>query len=75
LNGYNRLKWTSKIEPVKYEQAKRNFIQSKEQLAIKASRLFFDLVDAQIEVNIATTNLANADTFLISGKAATRLVR
>ena len=68
LNGYNRLKWTSKIEPVKYEQAKKNFIQSKEQLAIKASRLFFDLVDAQIEVNIATTNLANADTLFNIGK-------
>jgi hypothetical protein len=68
LNGYNRLKWTSRIEPVKYEQAKRNFIQSKEQLAIKASRLFFDLVDAQIEVNIATTNLANADTLFNIGK-------
>ncbi len=31
-------------------------------MAIKANRRFFDLVDAQIEVNIATTNLANADT-------------
>jgi outer membrane protein TolC len=68
LNGYNRLKWTARIEPLKYEQAKRNFIQSKEQLAIKASRLFFDLVDAQIEVNIANTNLANADTLFNIGK-------
>lgn len=62
LNGYNSLKWTAKIEPLKFEQAKKDFIQSKEQLAIKANRLFFDLVDAQIEVNIAETNLANADT-------------
>ncbi len=62
INGYNSLKWTAKIEPVKFEKAKKNFIQTKEELAIKATRRFFDLVDAQIEVNIATTNLANADT-------------
>lgn len=62
INGYNSLRWTAKIEPLKFEQAKKGFIQSKEELAIKATRRFFDLVDAQIEVNIATTNLANADT-------------
>ncbi len=68
LSGYNRLKWTAKIEPVKFEKAKKNYIQSKEELALKASRLFFDLVDAQIEVNISKTNLANADTLFKIGQ-------
>ncbi|MCD6355187.1 MAG: TolC family protein [Prolixibacteraceae bacterium] len=68
INGYNRLKWTAKIEPLKFEKAKKNFIQSKEELAIKATRRFFDLVDAQIEVNIAKTNMANADTLYRIGK-------
>ncbi|MFA7489212.1 MAG: TolC family protein [Mariniphaga sp.] len=62
INGYNNLKWTARIEPLKFEKAKKDFIQSKEELGIKATRRFFDLVDAQIEVKIATTNLANADT-------------
>jgi outer membrane protein TolC len=62
LNGFNQLKWRAKIEPVKFEKAKQQYIQSKEQLAINATRRFFDLVDAQIEVSIATTNLSNADT-------------
>ncbi len=68
INGYNRLRWTAKIEPLKFEKAKRNFIQSKEELAIKANRLFFDLVDAQIEVNISLTNLSNADTLYQIGQ-------
>ncbi|MBT3383488.1 MAG: TolC family protein [Prolixibacteraceae bacterium] len=68
INGYNRLKWTAKIEPIKFERAKKDFIQSKEELAIKATRRFFDLVDAQIEVNIANTNMANADTLYKIGK-------
>lgn len=68
LNGYNSLKWTAKIEPLKFEQAKKEFIQQQEQLAIKANRLFFDLVDAQIEVSISETNMANADTLYRIGK-------
>ena len=68
LNGYNSLKWTAKIEPLKFEKAKKEFIQAKEQLAIKATRRFFDLVDAQIEVNIAVTNMANADTLYKIGR-------
>lgn len=68
VNGYNRLKWTAKIEPLKFERAKKDFIQSREELAIKATRRFFGLVDAQIEVNIAETNMANADTLYTIGK-------
>jgi outer membrane protein TolC len=62
LSGYNQLKWRAKIEPVKFERAKQQYIQSKEVLAINATRRFFDLVDAQIEVSISNTNLSNADT-------------
>lgn len=68
INGYNRLKWQSKIEPVKFEKAKKEFIQGKEELSIKATRLFFDLLDAQIEVTISETNLANADTLYTIGE-------
>lgn len=68
LNGYNSLRWKSRIEPLKFEVAKRNFIQSKEDIAVKATNKFFELVDAQIEINIATTNLANADTLYQIGK-------
>jgi len=68
LNGYNSLRWKSKIEPLKFETAKKNFIQSKEDIAVKATSKFFELVDAQIEINISTTNLANADTLYQIGK-------
>lgn len=68
INGYNRLKWQAKIEPVKFEKAKKSFIQNQEELSMKATRLFFDLLDAQIEVTISETNLANADTLFTIGK-------
>lgn len=68
LNGYNAMRWQSKIEPLKFEEAKKNFIQSKEDIALKATGKFFTLIDAQIELNISTTNLANADTLYQIGK-------
>jgi outer membrane protein TolC len=68
LNGYNRLRWESKIEPLKFETARKKFIQSREDIAIKTTSKFFGLVDAQIELNIATTNLANSDTLYQIGK-------
>jgi len=68
VNGYNSLRWKSKIEPLKFERAKKDFIQSKEDISVKATSKFFELVDAQIEINISTTNLANADTLYQIGK-------
>ncbi len=68
LNGYNSMHWKSKIEPLKFETAKKKFIQSKEDIAVKTTNKFFGLVDAQIEIKISKTNLANADTLYQIGK-------
>lgn len=68
LNGFNALRWQSKIEPVKYDKAKKTFIQSQETLAMRSTSMFFDLVEAQIQLNIARNNMANADTLYKIGK-------
>lgn len=68
LNGYNALKWQAKIEPVKYERAKKELIESREALSIKAVDKFFNLAGAQIQLNIAENNLSSADTLYRIGK-------
>ncbi|HEY3369561.1 MAG TPA: TolC family protein [Prolixibacteraceae bacterium] len=68
LNGFNALRWESKIEPLKYEKAKKGFIQSQETLAMKSTAMFFDLVEAQIQLKIAVNSLSNADTLYKIGK-------
>ena len=68
LNGYNAIGWQSKIEPVKYEKAKKTFIQTQETLAMKSTTMFFDLVEAQIQLKIAQNNMSNADTLYKIGK-------
>lgn len=68
LNGYNAMKWQSKIEPLKFENAKKELIKSNEELAIIAVSKFFDLAQAQIQLKIAENNLANNDTLYKVGK-------
>ena len=62
INGYNAFKWERKIEPAKYEEAKKNYIHSLERVSNIAIGYFFDLVLAQINVQISVKNFANTDT-------------
>lgn len=68
LNGYNEQKWRSKIEPLRYEKAKKTFIQSQETMAMRSATMFFDLVEAQIQLKIAQNTMSNADTLYKIGK-------
>lgn len=59
LFQFNSLKWARKIEPLKYNESKSEFNESMEKIAINASSFFFDLLLAQVNLQIAETNLAN----------------
>ncbi|HUX53554.1 MAG TPA: TolC family protein [Williamwhitmania sp.] len=62
ISGYNSLRWQRKIEPLKYEEAKRRYLQDMEDVSIKAVNLFFNLLIAQQELQVAEVNNANTDT-------------
>ncbi|HNY15000.1 MAG TPA: TolC family protein [Bacteroidales bacterium] len=59
---YNSLRWQKKIEPLKYEQAKKTFLSNIETVHMQAVQYFFSLAQAQINVQIANMNYLNADT-------------
>jgi len=56
---FNSLRWDKKIEPLKFDESKQAFIESMEQIAITANGYFFDLLLAQVNLQIAETNLTN----------------
>lgn len=56
---FNPLPWDKKIEPLKFDESKQAFIESMEQIAITANGYFFDLLLAQVNFQIAETNLVN----------------
>lgn len=65
LFGYNNLKWERRIEPVRYREAKKAYVETLELVAANATEKFFNLARAQSNYEIATTNYANADTLYL----------
>jgi outer membrane protein TolC len=68
LFGHNYLKWDKKTEPLRYEEAKRNYVETLELVAAQTTLKFFNLARAQTNLNIARTNYANADTLYTFAK-------
>ncbi len=64
LLQFNPLKWDKKIEPLIYQESQQEYIEALEQIAMTANGLFFDLLLAQVNQNIAITNLKNTNDIL-----------
>jgi outer membrane protein TolC len=62
LFAFNPYKWDRKIEPIRYEESKREYAESMEQISSEAVGAFFNVLQAQINSQIAKFNLANNDT-------------
>ncbi len=62
LFRYNELRWQKKIEPLKYEEARKTYLRDIENVHMMAVQYFFNLAQAQINKEIAETNMQNADT-------------
>ena len=62
LFGFNELKWQKKIQPIRYEESKRQLVEEYEEISRESVDRFFSYLDAQINLQIAQFNLANNDT-------------
>lgn len=56
LRAFNSLKWQKKTEPLKYEQAKRTYLEAMEDVGIQVVSLFFNVLSAQ---SVYKQSLAN----------------
>lgn len=68
LFRFNPMKWERRIEPLRYAESNGQYVEALEQVALDATGLYFDLLVAQVNLQIAETNRANNDTlFTIAG--------
>jgi len=67
LVGYNAFKWERKIEPLKYEKIKKEFIYNTENVSEQATTYFFALAMAQVEYDLAKNEIASSDTLYKMG--------
>ncbi len=70
---YNPFKWDKRIEPLIYEESKREFVENMEQISVNTSRRYFGLLKAQMQLEIAKLNLSNQDTLYDIAKGRFRM--
>ncbi|WP_162416923.1 TolC family protein [Cyclobacterium roseum] len=62
--AYNPYKWDRKIEPIRFEESKREFVEEMEDISQFVAEMFFDFLVAQVNLDIATKNLENSEAIL-----------
>lgn len=62
LFRFNPMKWARKIQPLQYQEGNQQFIASLEQVALDATGFYFELLVAQVNLQIAEKNRSNNDT-------------
>lgn len=68
IGAYNSYKWQKKISPLKYEKAKQEYIRSVQQINSKVVNLYFGLLLAHSQKNIAAMNVETAENLYKIGK-------
>lgn len=71
--GVNTFKWNRRIEPVRYAEAKANFLSETEEVTMTTISYFFNLLLAKENVGIAKQNLENAEKLYEVAKAKRRM--
>ncbi len=64
LLRFNSFKWDKKIEPLKFKESQQAYTETLELISLRASAIFFDLLLAQVNLQIAETNLTNTQNIL-----------
>jgi outer membrane protein TolC len=62
LVTFNAYRWERKIEPLRFKEAKREYLSTLEEISKMAISYFFDLSLAQINKEISANNFHNNDT-------------
>ena len=64
LFGHNHLRWARRTEPLRHSIARKQYAETMELVASRASTYFFMLASAQTNLDIARQNFAVSDTLL-----------
>jgi len=59
--GYNRFKWSKKIEPLRFEVSQKKLIADMEQIGLQSVSYYFNLFVAQSRKVLSQQNLANSE--------------
>jgi outer membrane protein len=73
--NYNWMRWSQKTEPLIYDEAQKDFIQSVEQIAYTATDRYFDYLMVQTNYQLSLSNLKNSEDNLAIAETNIKLGR
>jgi outer membrane protein len=59
--AYNSMKWSKRTEPLIYEESMKEFLESIEEISLRAAQYFFRYLRIQTNFNLAQSNLKNSN--------------
>ncbi len=67
LFQFNPMKWDRILSPIEYEESQKEYSEDMEEVAYQAVQYFFDVLNAQLNLEAANQERANADTLFEIG--------
>ncbi|TGE27753.1 TolC family protein [Hymenobacter metallicola] len=75
IGRYNSLRWARKIEPLRYEESSRQYVEERENIAQRVTELYFDVLLQQVNADVARQNVQANEEMLRLGKERFQLGR
>ncbi|GAB3291461.1 TolC family protein [Hymenobacter tenuis] len=75
LGSFNSLKWARRIEPLRYQESQRLYAEEREGIAQRITELYFDVLQEQVNAEVASQNVQANEELLRIGKERYQLGR
>jgi outer membrane protein TolC len=75
IGMFNNLRWGRRIEPLRYQESQRLFVEERESIAQRITELYFDVLQQQVNAEVASQNVQANEELLRIGKERYQLGR
>jgi len=75
LGQFNGLAWNRRIEPLRYQESQRQYVEERETIAQRVAELYFDVLLQQVNADVAGQNAQAAAEMLRVGQEKHQLGR
>jgi outer membrane protein TolC len=75
IGGFNALNWNKRIEPLRYQESQRQYIEERETIASQVTTYYFDVLLQQVNAAVARQNVHASEEMLRLGRERYRLGR
>jgi outer membrane protein TolC len=75
LGQFNSLRWARRIEPLRYQESQRQYVEERETIAQRVTELYFDVLLQQVNAEVARQNAEATAELLRIGQERYKLGR